>query len=95
VRINVYAEELTDEVTVVEKEADTGRTFYGVRVFLRSPEELHHSPEDDDRSAITFWVPWTRSGGYDVGSIRAALGEMIDGIDSIENTLEGAGEPVT
>jgi hypothetical protein len=58
-RINVYAEELTDEVVLVSKDVEDEefgkRTFYGVRVFLKSPPELHHSPEDDDRSAITFW----------------------------------------
>lgn len=58
-RINIYHEELTDEVTLVEKDVDDKafgpRTFYGVRVYLKSPEELHHEPDDDDRSAITFW----------------------------------------
>lgn len=58
-RINVYAEELTDEVQLISKtvtDDDFGaRTFYGIRVYLKSPSELHHSDEDDDRSAITFW----------------------------------------
>jgi hypothetical protein len=58
-RINVYAEELTNEVVFVSKDVEDEefgkRTFYGLRVFLKSPPELHHSPEDDDRSAITFW----------------------------------------
>lgn len=68
-RINVYAEELTTEVrsvikTVTDEEFGT-RSFYGIRMFLKSPEELHSSPTDDDRSAITFWVPWTRKGGHD------------------------------
>jgi hypothetical protein len=58
-RINVYAEELTTETQLVSKTVNDDefgeRTFYGVRMFLKSPEELHHSDEDDDRSAITFW----------------------------------------
>ena len=58
-RINIYTEELTDEVAIVSKEGigDDGkpRTFYGLRFFLKSPDELHHNEEDDDRSAITFW----------------------------------------
>lgn len=62
-RINVYAEELTQEVELVEKSVTDDRfgtrTFYGVRMYLQSSETLYHSPEDDDRSAITFWVPWT------------------------------------
>jgi hypothetical protein len=55
-RINIYDEELTNEVKVVSTTAETGKTFYGVRIFLKSHPDLHHVPEDDDRSAITFWV---------------------------------------
>jgi hypothetical protein len=56
-RINVYSQELTREVELVSKTADTGITYYGVRMYLASPDILHHTPEDDDRSAITFWLP--------------------------------------
>lgn len=56
-RINVYAEELTTETRVVCKTVDN-KEFYGIRLYLLSPDELHHTLEDDDRSAITFWVPW-------------------------------------
>lgn len=58
-RINVYAEELPDNRRVkrVETIADTGRTFYGARIFLKSPDELHDDGDDDDRSAVTFWGP--------------------------------------
>jgi hypothetical protein len=58
-RINVYAEELPTErrVSVVETTADTGRTFVGARIFLKSADALHDEPGDDDRSAITFWGP--------------------------------------
>jgi hypothetical protein len=56
-RINVYAEELTTETEVVRKIVD-GRHFYGIRLFLKSPDDLHYTGDDDDRSAITFWVPF-------------------------------------
>ena len=57
-RINVYSQELTKEVTIVSKmAADTSITYYGVRMFLASPDILHHTADDDDRSAITFWIP--------------------------------------
>ncbi len=73
-RINVYAEELTDEVELVSKDVSDAkfghRTFYGIRVYLKSPEELHSDPEDDDRSAITFWVPWTREDGHDWNKVE-------------------------
>lgn len=68
-RINVYAEELTEETELVTKTVNDEkfgeRTFYGVRFYLKSPVELHDDPEDDDRSAITIWVPWTRAKGHD------------------------------
>jgi hypothetical protein len=57
VRINVYAEELTTETKFVTKIVD-GRRSYGIRLWLESSDRLHHTEADDDRSAITFWVPW-------------------------------------
>ena len=61
-RINIYSQELTQETELVSKTAhDTGITYYGIRLFLRSPKELHHRADDDDRSAITFWIPNARS----------------------------------
>jgi hypothetical protein len=61
VRINVYSQELTSEVMLVTKTGtdDEGKTvtFTGVRLMLASPDALHHAPEDDDRSAITLWLP--------------------------------------
>lgn len=72
-RINVYAEELTTETQLVTKtvtdEEFGERIFYGVRMFLKSPKELHHSDEDDDRSAITFWIKWTKARGSDAGQL--------------------------
>lgn len=76
-RINVYAEELTTETelvtkTVTDDEFGT-RTFYGVRMFLASPDVLHHSADDDDRSAITFWIKWTRADGMDTQTLAGVL----------------------
>ena len=66
-RINVYAEELTDRVEHIAKTVD-GRTYHGIRVYLYMPvsiagENLNgivkgpfiHRENDDDISAITFW----------------------------------------
>lgn len=81
-RINVYAEELTTETEVVTKtvtdEKFGTRTFYGIRMFLKSAPELHHSKEDDDRSAITFWVRWTRGHGTDIQTMNELLSELTD-----------------
>jgi len=54
-RVNVYQEELTTEVKVVKKKAETGAQFIGIRFYLESPHELHNDAGDDDRTAVTFW----------------------------------------
>lgn len=56
-RINVYSQELTDEVITVEKTSNTGVTYHAAQLVLHSSERLHHPPMDDDRSAVTFWLP--------------------------------------
>lgn len=55
-RINVYAEEITKEVELAFKTAETGKTYGGVRFYLESSDKLHHTIADDDRSAVTFWA---------------------------------------
>lgn len=65
-RLNVYSQELItdfeggDDNTICEldtKTSNTGLSYSAVRMFLHSSARLHHPPEDDDRSAITFWLP--------------------------------------
>jgi len=56
-RINVYSQELTPEVIQVEKESNTGIVYHAAQLILHSSPMLHHPPKDDDRSAITFWLP--------------------------------------
>jgi hypothetical protein len=56
-RINVYSQELTDEIQVEEKVSNTGLTYTAVRLILHSSKMLHHPPHDDDRSGISFWLP--------------------------------------
>jgi len=56
-RINVYSQELTDEVIELDKVSYTGRIYKAAQLVLHSSERLHHPPEDDDRSAVTFWLP--------------------------------------
>lgn len=56
-RINVYSQELTNEVILVSKESNTGLVYHAAQLVLHSSERLHHPPEDDDRSAVTFWLP--------------------------------------
>lgn len=56
-RINVYSQELTDEVKLIAKESNTEVVYHAVQMILHSSSMLHHPPEDDDRSAVTFWLP--------------------------------------
>lgn len=56
-RINVYSQELTNEVLKVSKQSNIGITYYAAMLMLHSSERLHHPPLDDDRSAVVFWLP--------------------------------------
>lgn len=31
--------------------------YHAAQLMLHSSERLHHPPLDDDRSAVTFWLP--------------------------------------
>jgi hypothetical protein len=63
-RVNIYAEEMTDIVKIITKEID-GQMFTGLRFHLHLPVTLAdgtqakgpfiHRPGDDDSSAVTFW----------------------------------------
>lgn len=62
-RVNVYAEELTDKVEFIKKKNDEGE-WTGVRFYLELPVThkdrnisgpFIHRDGDDDSSAITFW----------------------------------------
>lgn len=92
-RVNVYTEELLtgklDEpfaeiATAKYVSSRTGEemTNYGLRVFLKSPPELHYIPgRDDDRSAVTFWCGSKLknvSEFIDMLKMTAELAKMID-----------------
>lgn len=61
-RINVYSQELTPEVISITKESNTGIVYKAVQFVLHSSPMLHHPPADDDRSAVTFWLPQSERG---------------------------------
>lgn len=56
-RVNIYSQELTNEVLHIEKESNAGITYHAAQLIMHSSERLHHPPADDDRSAVTFWLP--------------------------------------
>jgi hypothetical protein len=72
-RINVYSQELTNEVKLIEKVSNTGIVYSAVQLILHSSPMLHHPPKDDDRSAITLWLPKSRERR---ASLAMALQEM-------------------
>lgn len=67
-RINVYSQELTPEVIHVEKEGNTGIVYHAAQLILHSSERLHHPPADDDRSAVTFWLPKSRERRWEIAA---------------------------
>lgn len=86
-RINVYSQELTQEVEVVSKKAqDTGITYHGIRLYLHSPDLLHHTKDDDDRSAITFWIPHVES--FTPAHLAAVFRNMAEQVERVERLVE-------
>ncbi len=71
----MYSQELTKEVRLVSKKAeDTGITYWGIRMYLASHGILHGTEEEDDRSAITFWIP--NSGTFNKHDLAAMFDKM-------------------
>jgi len=80
-RVNVYAEELTDRIEIEPKQIGS-RTFVGLRFFLELPVTINgeqvkgpfmHRLGDDDSSAVTFW---------DDGSLRVLLRKALEALDA-------------
>ncbi len=46
-------------------------TYHAVQMMLHSSPMLHHPPQDDDRSAVTFWLPKSKDR-------RDALAEVLE-----------------
>ena len=62
-RVNVYAEEITDRIQIISKTVN-GQTFTGLRFYLELPATVNgiqyqgpfmHGVDDDDSGAVTFW----------------------------------------
>lgn len=76
-RINVYSQELTNEVQVEEKRANTGVVYTAVRMILHSSDRLHHPPQDDDRSGITFWLPKSKERREELAETFEAMARAV------------------
>lgn len=86
-RINVYSQELTDEVELIRQESNTGITYSAVRLILHSSPKLHHPPMDDDRSAITIWLPKSAGRREELAETLRQMADLVleappeDGLD--------------
>lgn len=92
-RVNIYAEEMTDRLQIISKEID-GQTFTGLRFYLELPVTLldgtqkkgpfMHHPGDDDSSAVTFW------GKEDLRAVLVEAIKMLDKHYMYDNPREGS-----
>jgi hypothetical protein len=76
-RINVYSQELTYEVQPLAKVSNTGLTYSAVQLMLHSSTMLHHPPSDDDRSAVTFWLPKSQERHLDLARAFEVMADMV------------------
>jgi hypothetical protein len=99
-RINIYAEELTDRIEVISKTID-GVTFIGIRFYLYMPVTMDlqggtrfeakgpfiHREGDDDSSAVTFWgKPGVSVRNLMVQAITTFDADIAAGLETGENT---------
>lgn len=75
-RINVYSQELTSEVKLIAKGSNTGVVYHAVQMILQSSPMLHHPPADDDRSAVTFWLPKSSARRIELAEAFTAMAQL-------------------
>lgn len=76
-RVNVYSQELTSEVKLIAKESNVSVVYHAVQLMLHSSEKLHRPPEDDDRSAVTFWLPKSKERREMLAGAFEALAKLV------------------
>lgn len=52
-RVNVYSQEQTSRVEILEKDGAEGEKYSAIFFPIASSNALH----DDDESGVTFWLP--------------------------------------
>ena len=75
-RVNVYSQELTNEVLLISKKSNTGVVYEAAQLVLHSSPMLHHPPKDDDRSAVTFWLPRSATRRLAIAKAFERIGEI-------------------
>ncbi len=95
-RVNVYAEEMTDRVEIISKTID-GQVFTGLRFYLELPATVgkinYHGPfihraGDDDSAAVTFW------GKTDMREVLRKALALLDAHYDQESQRDGLGSSV-
>ena len=95
-RVNIYAEEMTDRIEIIEKVID-GNKFEALRFYLYLPTTINqgteleqnvqgpfiHRKDDDDSAAVTFWSR---------GKLRQILQKAINVLD--EHHAKKRGDPL-
>ena len=83
-RVNVYTEELmirslhhveVAKARYIDRRTGQETINYGLRIILASSPRLHHSPDDDDRSAVTFWCGSRENIDLFLSTIQTKLAE--------------------
>jgi len=75
-RINVYSQELTSEVVKVEKKSNTGVVYHAAQIILHSSRMIQQPPTDDDRSAVTFWLPKSQQRREEIAKAFEQMAEI-------------------
>lgn len=85
-RVNIYAEEMTQRVEIISKTIE-GETYTGLRLYLELPVTIGHDGDgepknvkgpfehrkgDDDSAAITFW------GKRDLREVLSLMQDKLD-----------------
>lgn len=82
-RVNVYSQELILDLSnegapeLGIQQSNTGIGYSFVRLPLHSSPKLHHPPHDDDRSAITFWLPRSTEKQEALATIFEEMARMV------------------
>jgi hypothetical protein len=77
-RVNIYSQEITPEVLRVIKKSNTGIEYEAIQFVLHSSAMLHSLPDDDDRSAVTFWLPKSERGLNELSTAFSNAGSIVD-----------------
>lgn len=85
-RVNIYAEEITDRIELVQKKVD-GIVFLGIRFYLELPVTIPVSTDGVHRGYNTFRGPFLHRDGDDDSSAITFWGKQ-DLRDTLRKALQ-------